>query len=303
MSSLVELILLFLVMAYAAVQIAVVAVWGVHLYYVRQGKPGLLAERWSFLDLWVGFHLALLLTLAMLISMAITMGFLLALLFPQQMGVLNRTLLNIERNTPLVWAMILPILLAQNAALVATAIMYVVGKYGLDPGKLGLSWDWQAVRKGILWGGLAFLVTPLVELFSMGMLRLVLGASAFRQLMDWEKQTVALDALLESLQPGAMALAFVFMVAVAAPIGEELFFRGFVFNLLRNRLNMTSAVWLSAGLFALLHISVKNFLPILLIGALLAWLYARTGSLWSSVVMHGTFNLLSAVAALVFGRG
>lgn len=57
------------------------------------------------------------------------------------------------------------------------------------------------------------------------------------------------------------------------------------------------------GVFALLHASVKNFLPILIIGVLLARLYARTGSLWSSVVMHGTFNLLSAIAAFVFGRG
>lgn len=303
MYSLVELILLFLVMAYAAVQIAVLAVWGVHLYYVRQGKPGLLTERWSFLDLWVGFHLALLLTLAMLVTIAFGAGFLLALLSPQSIRTLERALLNIDRNDPLVWAVVILVLLVQNVALVATAIVYVVGKHGVGLDKMGLNWDWQAVRKGVLWGGLAFLVTPLVELFSMGMLRLMLGASAFRQLMDWEKQTVALDAFLESLQPGAVALAFVIVVAVAAPIGEELFFRGFVFNLLRNRLNMASAVWLSAGLFALLHVSVKNFLPILLIGALLAWLYARTGSLWSSVVMHGTFNLLSAVAALVFGRG
>lgn len=303
MSSLVELVLLFLVMAYAAVQIAVLAVWGVHLYYVRQGKPGLLAERWSFLDLWVGFHLALLLTLAMLVTIAFGTGVLLVFFSPQSIRTVERALLNVDRNDPLVWAVMLPTLLVQNVALVATAIMYVVGKYGLDPGKVGLRWDWLSVRKGILWGGLAFLVSPLVELFSEGMLRLVLGASAFRQLMDWEKQTVALDALLESLQPGAVAIAFVLTVAVVAPIGEELFFRGFVFNLLRNRLNMTSAVWLSAGLFALLHVSVKNFLPILLIGALLAWLYARTGSLWSSVVMHGTFNLLSAIAAMVFGRG
>lgn len=303
MSSLAELILFLLVMAYAAVQIAVLAVWGVHLYYVHQGKPGLLAERWSFLDLWVGFHLALLLTLAMLVTIAFGTGVLLVFFSPQSIRTLERALLNIDRNDPLVWVVILPILLVQNVALVATAIVYVVGKYGLDPSKVGLNWDWLAVRKGILWGGLAFLVTPLVELFSVGVLRLVLGASAFRRLMEWEKQTVALDAFFESLQSGAAALAFVFVVAVAAPIGEELFFRGFVFNLLRNRLKMTSAVWLSAGLFALLHVSVKNFLPILLIGTLLAWLYARTGSLWSSVVMHGTFNLLSAVAALVFGRG
>ncbi|NSW77943.1 MAG: CPBP family intramembrane metalloprotease [Chthonomonadetes bacterium] len=303
MSTVVELILVFLFMVYAATQVAVLAVWGVHLYCVHQGKPGLLAPRWSFLDLWVGFHLALLLALAMLATMYVAAGFLVALFLPQSAGELKRLVWSLDRNSSLRWMMLLSMLLVQNVAFVATAIVYVVGKYGLEPSKVGLSWDWQAVRKGILWGGLAFLITPLVELLSVGVLRVVLGASTFQQLMDWERQTVALDAFIESLQPGVVVLGFVLTVAVVAPIGEELFFRGFVFNLLRNRLSMTSAVWLSAGIFALLHVSVKNFLPILVIGVLLARLYARTGSLWSSVVMHGTFNLLSAVAAFVFGRG
>ncbi|GIV18271.1 MAG: hypothetical protein KatS3mg023_0022 [Armatimonadota bacterium] len=301
MPTLIDLIVFLLLMAYAATQLGVLVVWGVHTYYVRRGMPGLLAERWSFLDLWVGFHLALFLTFASLVSMAAWMGFLLVLFSPQSISMLQRALYTVDRNTPLFWTGLLFLLLVQNAALVSVAIGYTLGKYGIDTGKLGLVWDRQAARKGVLWGGLAFLITPLVELLSMGVLRLVLGASAFERLMDWEKQTVALDSLLESLQPGVIALGFVLVVAVAAPVGEELFFRGFVFNVLRHRLPFTSAVWLSAALFALLHVSVKNFLPILVIGVLLAWLYARTGSLWSSVMMHGTFNFLSAMAAILLG--
>jgi membrane protease YdiL (CAAX protease family) len=301
MPTLIDVIVLLLLMAYAATQLGVLVVWGIHTYYVRRGMPGLLAERWSFLDLWIGFHLALFLTFASLVSMAVWMGFLLMLFSPQSISMLQRALHTIDRNAPLFWTGLLWILLVQNAALVSVAIGYTVGKYGIDTGKLGLTWDWRTVRQGALWGGLAFLMTPLVELFSMGVLRLVLGASAFERLMDWEKQTVALDSLLGSLQPGVIALGFVLVVAVVAPVGEELFFRGFVFNMLRHRLPFTSAVWLSAALFALLHVSVKNFLPILVIGVLLAWLYARTGSLWSSVMMHGTFNFLSAMAAILLG--
>jgi len=301
MPTLIDVIVLLLLMAYAATQLGVLVVWGVHTYYVRRGMPGLLAERWSFLDLWIGFHLALFLTFASLVSMAVWMSFLLMLFSPQSISMLQRALHTIDRNAPLFWTGLLWILLVQNAALVSVAIGFTVGKYGIDTGKLGLTWDWQAVRQGALWGGLAFLMTPLVELFSMGVLRLVLGASAFDRLMNWEKQTVALDSLLGSLQPGVIALGFVLVVAVVAPVGEELFFRGFVFNMLRHRLPFTSAVWLSAALFALLHVSVKNFLPILVIGVLLAWLYARTGSLWSSVMMHGTFNFLSAMAAILLG--
>lgn len=301
MSMLWDVVLLLLLMTYAAAHIGALVVWGIHTYYTRRGMPGLLAERWSLLDLWIGLHLALLFTLISLAAMAAAVGFLVAFFSPQHVRALQQAFDTLDRNAPLFWAGLFCLLLAQNGAFVVVAVWYVLGKYRMDMGWVGLSWDWQAVRKGALWGGLAFLVTPLVELLSMGVLRLVLGASAFERLMDWERQNVALDAFLETLQPGVAMLAFLLVVAVAAPIGEELFFRGFVFNVLRHRLNFTSAVWLSAALFALLHISVRNFLPILVIGVLLAWLYTRTGSLWSSVVMHGTFNFLSALAAFILG--
>ncbi len=302
MPSLLQYILMLLMLLYAAVQLAVLIVLVIHHLYVRQGKPGLLAARWSYLDLWVGFHLALLITLGALVGLAFAAGFVLAILSPEDGRAFQRAVLMGEFPDSALWWMVFPILLVQNAAFVAAAVLYMVGKYGMDLRTLGLVWDRQAVRIGLLWGVLAFLVTPLVELLSVGVLRLMLGASGFERLVNWEKQTVAIEAILESLQPGIMLAAFVLTVAVVAPIGEEIFFRGFVFNLLRNRLNLQSAVWISSALFAVLHVSVKNFLPILVIGVLLARLYHRTGSLWSCMVMHGMFNLLSTVAAIVTGR-
>jgi membrane protease YdiL (CAAX protease family) len=301
MSTLVEIVLLLLLIAYIAAQFAVLAVWGVHQYLVRRGQPGLLAERWSLLDLWVGFHIALLLTVGILLMMAFWGGVTLALISPRSLDALQRALLLADYGSPLIWAVLLPILVVQNVAFAVTAVLYMVVKYGLDAGAWGLRWDWSTVRTGALWGSLAFVVTPLLELLSVGVLRLVLGASAFQRLMDWERQTVAVEALLESLQPRLGLVGFVFVVAVAAPLGEELFFRGFVFNVLRYRFDVTAAVWLSAALFAVLHVSVKNFIPILVIGVLLARLYLRTRSLWSCVVMHGTFNFLSAMAAVIVG--
>ncbi len=300
MSPVLQLILILLAGLYAAVHLGVLVVLAVHTWYVRRGKPGLLAERWSLVDLWVGFHVALLITVLSLLSMAFMLGFLLALQSPEHLRALvNFSLTPAEPGALLA---LLGLLVVQNSAFVATAILYLVGKYRLELKTLGFTWDRQAIRQGVLWGAGAFLITPIVELFSVGMLRLVLGASTFERLMRWEQNTVALEAFLEMLQPGLTALAFVVLVAVVAPIGEEVFFRGFVFNALRHRLSFVSAVWISAVLFALLHASVKNFLPILVIGVLLARLYARTGSLWSSVVMHGTFNFLSAVTAMVMGR-
>ncbi|MCS6831714.1 MAG: hypothetical protein NZ749_13865, partial [bacterium] len=189
-----DIVLLLLLMAYVAAQVGVLVVWGIHTYYVRKGMPGLLAERWSLLDLWIGFHLALLFTFLSLAAMAALMGFSLAIFSPQHVRLLQQAFDTLDRNAPLFWLGLLSLLLVQNGAFVVVAVWYVLGKYGMDANRAGLSWDWKAARQGVLWGGFAFAITPLVELLSTGVLRLVLGASAFERLMYWEKQYVALDA-------------------------------------------------------------------------------------------------------------
>jgi membrane protease YdiL (CAAX protease family) len=81
------------------------------------------------------------------------------------------------------------------------------------------------------------------------------------------------------------------------PIGEEVFFRGFIFSTLR-RWGWAWAVTLSSLLFAAVHLQVVHFLPILLLGVVLAVLYQRTGSLVASIAVHGVNNLIAALASL-----
>lgn len=296
-------IALLLLWLYLAAHVGVVTVWAVHQHAVRRGLPGLLARQWSLLDLWIGFHMALLLTLLAMLAMGMLAGVVLLLVAPSAGDALWNAVFSERPSPPLFWAGLLSVLLMQNAALGAVAMWYILVKYRQDTTSVGLSWRWDAVRQGVLWGVLAFPITLLIDLLSSQALRLLLGGSAFQQLSEWERQTVSLEALLESLPSGLMAVGFLLVVAVAAPVGEELFFRGFVFNALRHRVRLRHAVWVSAVLFALMHVSLRSFVPILVIGAALAWLYTRTGSIWSSVVMHGTFNLLSATAAILWGGG
>jgi membrane protease YdiL (CAAX protease family) len=81
------------------------------------------------------------------------------------------------------------------------------------------------------------------------------------------------------------------------PIGEEVFFRGFIFSTLR-RWGWAWAVTLSSLLFAAVHLQVVHFFPILLLGVVLAVLYQRTGSLVASIAVHGVNNLIAALASL-----
>lgn len=83
---------------------------------------------------------------------------------------------------------------------------------------------------------------------------------------------------------------------VVAPLVEEAFFRGFVFAGLLGRFGFGWAASISAFLFALPHFHPGAILPAFAMGLFLAWLYARTASLWSAVGVHFLYNSLAVAA-------
>jgi membrane protease YdiL (CAAX protease family) len=92
-------------------------------------------------------------------------------------------------------------------------------------------------------------------------------------------------------------------IVVFAPIAEELFFRGIVFNAWLRESGRRWAYIGSAALFAVIHLSLASLLPIFLLGLALAWVYQRTGNLLAPIVMHATVNGISVAAALAFRFG
>jgi len=96
-----------------------------------------------------------------------------------------------------------------------------------------------------------------------------------------------------------LIIACVFIVLIA-PLCEELIFRGFIYPLFRNRLGLKWAMAASSALFAALHFSFLAFLPIMVIGMLLAYLYESTGSLMSSICFHVINNAMAVCIVLLF---
>ncbi|MCX5678375.1 MAG: CPBP family intramembrane metalloprotease [Candidatus Omnitrophica bacterium] len=86
--------------------------------------------------------------------------------------------------------------------------------------------------------------------------------------------------------------------AVAGPIVEEIFFRGFLYSAIKKYIGIFWATLISAACFALLHAHLVGFLPILALGILLAYLYEKTGTLVSSVTVHMIHNI--GMVLLVF---
>lgn len=104
--------------------------------------------------------------------------------------------------------------------------------------------------------------------------------------------------LSELIPSGVGALGFLFLLGALAPISEEILFRGLLFGWLRDRQGIGLGVVLSALAFYLAHFWSLQPLHLAL-GAVLALLYQRSGSLWPPIVLHGTFNLAAIVALYV----
>ncbi|MGH2740756.1 MAG: lysostaphin resistance A-like protein [Actinomycetota bacterium] len=86
-----------------------------------------------------------------------------------------------------------------------------------------------------------------------------------------------------------------FVVILAAPFGEEVFFRGFLHSALRRRLGFPAAAAISSAVFAAFHV-IPLLMPVMFaVGMALATVYERRASLLAAVAAHAAFNLVGYI--------
>ncbi len=90
---------------------------------------------------------------------------------------------------------------------------------------------------------------------------------------------------------GPIGLQIVLIVFLA-PLSEEICFRGMVFGGLRTRLPMWAAALGAGVIFGALHYSTGlSAVPSLIVlGAIFAVVYEKTGSIWPPIIMHVANN-------------
>jgi CAAX protease family protein len=105
---------------------------------------------------------------------------------------------------------------------------------------------------------------------------------------------------------GAWLAVTGFGVIVLAPIGEETFFRGFLYRGFRGRMSMWPAAVTSGALFGLGHLQGLSFFvlvpPLWVVGIGLAVLYQKRQSLIASMAAHATFNVIGFAFLLASRR-
>lgn len=93
-----------------------------------------------------------------------------------------------------------------------------------------------------------------------------------------------------------------FLLVAIQPIGEEIFFRGFLFEKVENYAGGIAAVLITAFLFGIAHMSYGKIFPILmpmLMGVVLGFIVLKTKNLYSAIIAHVTFNITSLTLAYV----
>jgi membrane protease YdiL (CAAX protease family) len=115
------------------------------------------------------------------------------------------------------------------------------------------------------------------------------------ELMGLRPDVGVAEAAINLVDPAVVAIALV----VVAPVAEEIFFRGIVYNAWLREFGVWRAVVGSAALFALIHGSIFVIPAFFALGIALALLYRRTGSLPASMALHGTFNGITLAIGLL----
>ena len=92
---------------------------------------------------------------------------------------------------------------------------------------------------------------------------------------------------------------FFFMIVIAAPILEELLFRGVILDGLLKNYQPPRAIAFSAFLFALVHGNLTQGIGAFMIGLLIGWIYWKTQSLIPGMIIHFINNLVAFVTIMI----
>ena len=126
--------------------------------------------------------------------------------------------------------------------------------------------------------------------------------------LDWlckvtgsPEQQQLIDDMINLESPGAIA-AICFSSIIIAPVMEEFTFRGFIYNILRQRVGIIAAALSSSLFFSAVHVSLAQTPVLFIFACAQCWLYEKTKSIRYPIILHMAFNTISTVAVFLFAK-
>lgn len=98
-----------------------------------------------------------------------------------------------------------------------------------------------------------------------------------------------------------LIIVICFSAAIAAPIVEELIFRGYLYPIMKKYTGAWFALISTSLLFGIIHVSLVPLIPLSIFGTMLVLLYEYTGSIWTPMIAHCIFNTTTLINILYPG--
>jgi hypothetical protein len=176
-------------------------------------------------------------------------------------------------------------------------LFYAIHRYGLA--RHGLSWGAVGFHR-LAWARVGKIAALFIPITLGGAVIMRLEAAILGPLPASPQPTMLTRGM--PALPGNFAMLFLLLVVIT-PVVEETFFRGFLYKLLRNRFPIWAAAPMTAGAFAAIHGAPSLFPWLFYMGIVYTMLAERTGSLWSSILIHALANGLVTFTLVVVLSG
>jgi uncharacterized protein len=174
--------------------------------------------------------------------------------------------------------------LVQDAALIVAAVYFAsLWADGLTPASFGLRR--VALGPAAGWTVLAFIAFWVLTAIYIS----AVGEPDQQELTRDLREEESLSAL----------VGYGVLLTFVAPLAEELFFRGFVFGVLREKIGTLWGVLATGLVFGLVHVAgspIETVGVLIILGSLLCVLYLKTGSLLPCIALHAINNAISFAA-------
>ncbi|WP_353892401.1 CPBP family intramembrane glutamic endopeptidase [Proteinivorax hydrogeniformans] len=93
---------------------------------------------------------------------------------------------------------------------------------------------------------------------------------------------------------GSGVLLFI-AVGVAAPLFEEIIFRGLIFDELEGKISLKSVIIIQAVVFGVYHMNIAQGVYTTVMGLFLGLSLVWTGSIWAPILIHAGNNIFSII--------
>lgn len=124
---------------------------------------------------------------------------------------------------------------------------------------------------------------------------LILLTSFFSMLLfsDFNEQKIV------SKLKNNVSYSLLFSSIIIAPIIEEIFFRKFIYRVIKKKLGIFFGILISSLMFGLIHYNLYSFGTLFLLSVICTIKFENTGQIFQPILIHSFFNTIMVIFTLV----